>query len=61
MRKDYWDDPYLYNTIKTVTNTDEDSTVYPIFRRLYGSAWKISDIERLKYLNGLNDSSRRRT
>ena len=61
MRKDYWDDPYLYNTIKEVAKTEDDSTIYPIFRKLYGSAWRISDIERLKYLNGLNDSSGRRS
>ena len=47
MRKEFYDDLYLYETIKGVLNTQDDNRVSPIFKQLFNTTWKIQDIERL--------------
>ena len=47
MRKEFYDDLFMYETIKQVIRTDDDNKVFPIFRQLEGTKWTIGDIERL--------------
>lgn len=48
MLKEFWDDPYLYQTIKEVTGWNDDNKIKPIFEKLHKqSSWTISDIEKM--------------
>lgn len=54
MRKEFYDDLFMYETIKQVIRTDDDNKVFPIFRQLEGTKWTISDMERLNRKNDIN-------
>ena len=60
MRKEFYDDLFMYETIKQVIRSDDDNKVLPIFRQLEGTMWTINDIERLNRKNDINFTSRRR-
>ena len=60
MRKEFYDDLFMYETIKQVIKSDDDNKVLPIFRQLEGTMWTINDIERLNRKNDINFTSRRR-
>ena len=47
MRKEFYDDLFMYETIKQVIRTDDDNKILPIFRQLEGTMWTVGDIERL--------------
>ena len=47
MRKEFYDDLFMYETIKQVIRSEDDNKVLPIFRQLEGTMWTINDIERL--------------
>ena len=54
MRKEFYDDLFMYETIKQVIRSDDDNKVFPIFRQLEGTKWTIGDIERLNRKNDIN-------
>lgn len=49
MDKIFYDDLYLYETIKTVTGFRDTERILPIFTELYNreDGWRIEDIEEL--------------
>ena len=48
MLKKFWDDIYLYNTIKDVTQWTDDEKIEKIWDTLHAkSTWTIMDIEKL--------------
>lgn len=47
MLKKFYDDPYLYQTIKEVTNFTDEKKIEYIFDKLYGNTWTIDKIEQL--------------
>ncbi len=47
MLKKFYDDPYLYQTIKEVTNFTDEKKIEFIFDKLYGNTWTIAKIEQL--------------
>ena len=49
MLKKFYDDPYLYQTIKEVTNFTDEKKIEFIFDKLYGNTWTIAEIEHLMY------------
>lgn len=49
MERIFYEDLYLYETIKQVTHFRNDSDILPIFTELYNreGGWRIEDIEEL--------------
>lgn len=47
MLKKFYDDPFLYQTIKEVTNFSDENKIEFIFDKLYNKTWTIAEIENL--------------